>query len=290
MSDRVLLLQLDGWHVRGYLGTAAGWLSLVAARTPQVSSNFSTLPRQLTAVMRRCTHVACCSAPPSIPRNAQRLMISWQVLQISHQHCTRQCMKVQQLCCSLEAKHCNTRYSVSSMRAQQLGAGRLDHPAQSSLLTYLAICTAQIANMLGLVAALIAFWLCWPWIEWCIGTVAWLGSWYACIAECLPMLPTSSGVMQSVDIVEPTSTEYTAALAAGTASGLLSYHVSQSPRLPAPRTKRLIVPESRNCTFLLYLSPARRAGRYTRQLDCIEHVAGILVCANGLASAFYRDY
>ena len=50
------------------------------------------------------------------------------------------------------------------------------------------ICAAQLANMLGLVAALIAFGICWPVIQWCIGTVAWLASWYACIAECLPML------------------------------------------------------------------------------------------------------
>jgi hypothetical protein len=53
----------------------------------------------------------------------------------------------------LMTKHCcNQQSSVPSMRAQQFGAGRLDHPAQSSLLTYLAICTAQIANMLGLVS------------------------------------------------------------------------------------------------------------------------------------------
>jgi hypothetical protein len=49
-------------------------------------------------------------------------------------------------------------------------------------------CTSQLVNMLRLVAALIAFWICWPVIDWCIGTVAWLGSWYACITECLPML------------------------------------------------------------------------------------------------------
>jgi hypothetical protein len=72
-----------------------------------------------------------------------------------------------------------------SGRLSSLGAGRLSHPANLHCSPYY---TAQFANMLGLVAAMIVFWICWPLIEWCIGTVAWLASWYASVAECLPML------------------------------------------------------------------------------------------------------
>jgi hypothetical protein len=42
--------------------------------------------------------------------------------------------------------------------------------------------------MLGLIAAMVTVCLCWPGIKWVIGTVAWLGGWYACLAECMPML------------------------------------------------------------------------------------------------------
>jgi hypothetical protein len=42
--------------------------------------------------------------------------------------------------------------------------------------------------MLGLVAAAVALCLCWPGIKWLIGLVAWLASYYAAVAECLPML------------------------------------------------------------------------------------------------------
>jgi hypothetical protein len=59
-------------------------------------------------------------------------------------------MKVQQHSSSLEAKHCcNIRNSFSSMQAQQFGAGRLGHPAQTSMLTYLYNPTCQHAGIGG---------------------------------------------------------------------------------------------------------------------------------------------
>ncbi len=48
---------------------------------------------------------------------------------------------------------------------------------------------AVAAAMLAVIAAALTVWFCWPCIKWLIGTVAcWLGSWYACVAERLPML------------------------------------------------------------------------------------------------------
>lgn len=49
-------------------------------------------------------------------------------------------------------------------------------------------CKRHMAAMLGLVATVVMVYLCWPVVHWLIGTVAWLGSWYACVIECLPML------------------------------------------------------------------------------------------------------
>jgi hypothetical protein len=38
--------------------------------------------------------------------------------------------------------------------------------------------------MLGVIATMLIIHLCWPGIQWLIGTVAWLCSWYACVIEC----------------------------------------------------------------------------------------------------------
>jgi hypothetical protein len=46
----------------------------------------------------------------------------------------------------------------------------------------------MMAALLPLIGAALSAWFCWPCINWVIGTVAWLGSWYACVAECLPVL------------------------------------------------------------------------------------------------------
>jgi hypothetical protein len=46
----------------------------------------------------------------------------------------------------------------------------------------------MMAALLLLIGAALTAWFCWPCIKWVIGTVAELGCWYACVAECIPAL------------------------------------------------------------------------------------------------------
>jgi hypothetical protein len=48
----------------------------------------------------------------------------------------------------------------------------------------------MMAALLLLIGAALTAWFCWPCIidKWVIGTVAWLGCWYGCVAECIPAL------------------------------------------------------------------------------------------------------
>ena len=46
-------------------------------------------------------------------------------------------------------------------------------------------CTIQSMLRAALTALMARLW--WPGIKWLIKTVAWVGSWYACIAQCIPI-------------------------------------------------------------------------------------------------------
>jgi hypothetical protein len=74
--------------------------------------------------------------------------------------------------------------SILSMR-MHVGSAVL---VQAGLITQPTVFAHLTVQPSSLIAAMIVLWICWPVIEWCIGSVAWLGSWYACVAECLPML------------------------------------------------------------------------------------------------------
>jgi hypothetical protein len=52
----------------------------------------------------------------------------------------------------------------------------------------LECCKRHMAATLGLIATMLIVYLCWLGIHWLIGTAAWLGSWYACVIECMPIL------------------------------------------------------------------------------------------------------
>jgi hypothetical protein len=140
---------------------------------PQQQRLQHTVPNSLRPQLWAVHHAARCSAPRSIPWNAQQPMMSWPILQLAAMLLHPALHEGLAIMLLYEGQALLLAHAPASHPCLLLVQAGLD-PDLSIHCS--PICTAQLANMLGLVAALIVFWICWPVIEWCIGTVTWLGS------------------------------------------------------------------------------------------------------------------
>ena len=86
-------------------------------------------------------------------------------------------------------------HAVAAIVIMQLVAGRwLQGTRQTELLNPTRVSSevssigrlALMAALIWLIAAALTAWFCWPCITWVIGTMAWLGSWYASVAGVHP--------------------------------------------------------------------------------------------------------